>query len=193
VPATAPTRADADARRDRDLIREVARGSGEAVAELYDRYGSTVFGLALRVVGQPDVAEEIVQDVFAQVWRESARYDASRSTVAGWIVMLSRARAIDRLRARRARPDSAPAIDPADAPALIATSRTPESATITAEDSRLIARALAKLPVEWRSLIELAYYEGLTHSEIAERTGIPLGTVKTRIRSAMGTLRGALA
>lgn len=179
--------------RDRALIHDVAGGSGDAVAELYDRYGATVYGLALRVLGQPDLAEEVTQDVFAQVWRDARRYDASRSTVAGWMVMLTRARAIDRLRARRARPDLTTAVDPADTAPLVSAERTPESATITAEDARQVKQALLALPDQLRSLLELAYYEGLTHSEIAARTGIPLGTVKTRIRSAMGSLRSVLA
>ena len=178
---------------DRALIGEVASGSGDAVAELYDRYGATVYGLALRVLGQPDLAEEVTQDVFAQVWRDARRYDPSRATVAGWMVMLTRARAIDRLRARRARPDQATTAEPADTAPLVSTERTPESATITNDDARLIKRALQALPDQLRSLVELAYYEGLTHSEIAARTGIPLGTVKTRIRNAMGSLRSVLA
>ena len=174
-------------------MRAVARGSGDAVADLYDRYGATVYGLALRVLGQPDVAEEVAQDVFAQVWRDAGRYDAGRSTVAGWIVMLTRTRAIDRLRARRARPDVSRAVDSAYAAPLASADRTPERSTIAAEDTRLVKGALACLPDQVRSLIELAYYEGLTHSEIALRTGMPLGTVKTRLRNAMGTLRSALA
>lgn len=174
-------------------IRAVARGSGDAVAELYDRYGGTVYGLALRVLGQPDLAEEVVQDVFAQVWREAGRYDAARSTVAGWIVVLTRTRAIDRLRARQARPDLSAAVDTSAALPLPSSDRTPESTTMVAEDARLVRGALARLPDQFRSLIELAYYEGLTHSEIAARTGIPLGTVKTRLRNAMLTLRSALA
>lgn len=184
---------DAEALRDRELIRAVARGSGDAVATLYDHYGATVYGLALRVLGQPDLAEEVAQDVFAQVWREAGRYDEMRCSVAGWMVMLTRARAIDRLRARRARPDLSAAVDEAHAGPLPSAERSPESATITAEDARVVRSALAGLPEQLRSLIELAYYEGLTHSEIASRTGIPLGTVKTRLRSAMGTLRSALA
>jgi RNA polymerase sigma-70 factor, ECF subfamily len=184
---------DAQALRDRELIRAVARGSGDAVASLYDHYGATVYGLALRVLGQPDLAEEVAQDVFAQVWREAGRYDEMRCTVAGWMVMLTRARAIDRLRARRARPDVSAAVDEAHAGPLPSAERSPESATITAEDARVVRSALATLPEQLRSLIELAYYEGLTHSEIASRTGIPLGTVKTRLRNAMGTLRSALA
>lgn len=182
-----------DADRDRTLIRSVAEGSGDAVAELYDLYGATVYGLALRVLGQPDLAEEVVQDVFAQVWREASRYDRSRSTVAGWIVMVTRTRAIDRLRARRARPDQASAVDPIVAAPLPSSESTPESSTLIAEDTRLVRGALARLPDQFRSLIELAYYEGLSHSEIAARTGIPLGTVKTRLRNAMGTLRSVLA
>ena len=182
-----------DAERDRQAIRAVARGSGDAVAELYDRYGSTVYGLALRVLGQPDLAEEVVQDVFAQVWREAGRYDPARSTVAGWMVMLTRTRSIDRLRARQARPDVAAAVATSEAMPLPSAERTPESTTLIAEDARLVRGALARLPDQVRSLIELAYYEGLTHSEIAARTGIPLGTVKTRLRNAMGTLRSSLA
>jgi RNA polymerase sigma-70 factor, ECF subfamily len=183
------------ARRDRELIREVARGSGDAVGELYDRHGATVYGLALRVLGQPDLAEEVVQDVFAQVWREAGRYDDTRSTVAGWMVMLTRTRAIDRLRARRARPDVSSAVDIEQQrhEPLPASTPSPESVTISTQEAGVVRGALATLPDQLRSLIELAYYEGLTHSEIADRTGIPLGTVKTRLRNAMGTLRSALA
>lgn len=188
-----PGSSGADAERDRRAIRAVADGSGDAVAELYDRYGATVYGLALRVLGQPDLAEEVVQDVFAQVWREANRYDAGRSTVAGWIVMLTRTRAIDRLRARRARPDLTAAVDTTAAAPLLSSDTTPEKSTLIAEDTRLVRGALARLPDQFRSLIELAYYEGLSHSEIAARTGIPVGTVKTRLRSAMGTLRSVLA
>jgi RNA polymerase sigma-70 factor (ECF subfamily) len=181
-----------DPARDRETLAAVAGGSGDAVAELYDRYGASVYGLALRVLGQPDLAEEIVQDVFAQVWREAARYDPARSTVAGWIVMLTRTRAIDRLRARRARPDLS-ARDSIETMPLPSAERTPESSTIVEEHARMVRAALARLPDAFRSLIELAYYEGLSHSEIAARTGIPLGTVKTRLRNAMGELRSALA
>ena len=190
--SSSPARPSEDPERDRALIRAVAAGAGDAVADLYDRHGATVYGLALRVLGQPDLAEEVVQDVFAQVWREAGRYDAGRSTVAGWIVMLTRTRAIDRLRARRARPDLSATAPAAQAATLPAAGRTPEAITLLAENVRQVRGALAQLPDQIRSLIELAYYEGLTHSEIAERTGIPLGTVKTRLRTAMGTLRSAL-
>ena len=123
-----------DPERDRALIRAVARGSGDAVADLYDRYGATVYGLALRVLGQPDLAEEVAQDVFAQVWREAARYDAGRSTVAGWIVMLTRTRAIDRS-ARAARASGSVGGRSAARPRPLPWRRptTPESITILAE------------------------------------------------------------
>jgi RNA polymerase sigma-70 factor (ECF subfamily) len=138
-------------------------------------------------------AEEVVQDVFAQVWRDAARYVPERATVAGWIIMLTRTRAIDRLRARQARPDQAQGTDPGLVSPLPASGPTPEQVAVSADDGRLVRRALEGLPAEQRQLIDLAYYEGLTQTEIAERTGVPLGTVKTRVRSAMATLRSALA
>jgi RNA polymerase sigma-70 factor, ECF subfamily len=178
---------------DRRLVSLVAAGSADALSQLYDRYAGTVFGMARRILKRLEDAEEVVQDVFAQIWREAARYEDARATVAGWVVMLARTRAIDRLRARNARPDQAAAVPPDAVPPLASAERSPEAATISAEDARGIRTALEALPVAQRSLVELAYYEGLTHAEIAERTGIPLGTVKTRLRTAMFTLRGALA
>jgi RNA polymerase sigma-70 factor (ECF subfamily) len=177
---------------DRQLVRSVAGGSGDALSQLYDRHAPTAYGLARRILPTPDLAEEVVQDVFAQVWREAAKYESGRASVAGWIVMLTRARAIDRLRARRSRPDQAAGVEPAAIAPLASTERSPESVTIAADDGRRVRDALGALPENQRTLIDLAYYEGLTHSEIAERTGVPIGTVKTRLRTAMVTLRGAL-
>ena len=184
---------DATAEIDRQLIQAVARGSGDALGELYDRYASIAFGLARRILPQPDLAEEVVQDVFAQVWRDAPRYERDRATVAGWIVMLTRTRAIDRLRARKARPDQVTAVEPSSAPALVSTTRSPEAVTISEQEVRQVKSALGELPENQRALVELAYYEGLTHTEIAERTGVPLGTVKTRLRTAMMALRMALS
>ena len=183
-------RKDADA--DRQILTAVAGGSADALERLYDRYASTAYGLARRILAQPDLAEEVVQDVFAQVWREASRYDAARASVAGWIVLLTRTRAIDRLRARRARPDLDRGVEPAGVPPLTTPDRSPEQVAISSEDARSVRAALEQLPEEQRSLVDLAYYEGLTHSEIAARTGVPLGTIKTRLRTAMTTLRGAL-
>lgn len=176
---------------DRETIRAVATGSEDALAALYDRHASVVYGLARRIVVQPDVAEEVVQDVFTQIWRDAPRYAAERGTVAGWIVMLTRARAIDRLRSRRARPDLAGGADPA-AIVSVASSGNPESAATSAEEVRVVRAALAGVPASQREVLDLAYYEGLTHTEIAARTGLPIGTVKTRLRAAIATLRAAL-
>jgi RNA polymerase sigma-70 factor (ECF subfamily) len=107
-------------------------------------------------------------------------------------VLLTRTRAIDRLRARRARPDQELAVEPATAPPLVTRDRSPELVAISSEDAQAVRAALDGLPDEQRSLVNLAYYEGLTHSEIAARTGVPLGTIKTRLRTALMTLRGVL-
>lgn len=184
--------ADAGRQADRELVVAVANGSSEALARLYDRHAGTVFALAKRVVSLVEDAEEVVQDVFSQVWRDASRYEAGRATVAGWIVMLTRARAIDRLRSRKARPDLG-GVEPDAAPPLVSADNNPEQVTLTAEDVRSVRGALNVLPDAQRSLLELAYYEGMTHVEIAERTGVPLGTVKTRIRTAMMTLKGVLS
>jgi RNA polymerase sigma-70 factor, ECF subfamily len=182
-----------NAEADSELIRAIAGGSSDALSRLYDRHAAVVYGLARRIVARLEDAEEVVQDVFSQVWREAARYERGRATVAGWLVMLTRTRAIDRVRARRARPDQQSAVDPDVAPPPVSTSRDPEQATIASDDARQVTKALGALPSEQRALVDLAYYQGLTHSEIAEQTGVPLGTVKTRLRSAMATLREALS
>jgi RNA polymerase sigma-70 factor (ECF subfamily) len=184
---------DLNADADFELIRAIAAGSSDALSRLYDRHAAVVYGLARRIVARLEDAEEVVQDVFSQVWREAARYERGRATVAGWLVMLTRTRAIDRVRARRARPDQQLATDPDLAPPAVSTSRNPEQITIASDAARHVTKALDLLPGEQRALVELAYYQGLTHSEIAEQTGVPLGTVKTRLRSAMGTLREALS
>ena len=185
--------ADIPAEVDRRLIRSIGAGSADALAGLYDRYASLVFGLAKRITGQTEDAEEVVQDVFAQVWKQATRYEGSRATVAGWIVMLARTRAIDRVRSRRARPDQAAAMDPDGLPPMSASEPDPEQVALSAEDVRSVQGALQELADNQRSLVDLAYYEGLTHAEIAERTGVPLGTVKTRLRTAMMTMRATLA
>ena len=178
---------------DRDLVQDVARGSAEALAALYDAHAGLVYGLAKRMLLRQEDAEEVVQDVFAQVWREAARYQADRATLAGWLVMLTRTRAIDRLRSRNARPDSNQASDPVpQLDASVSMSPNPESAAVSSDEARRVRTALQRLPAEHRSLVDLAYFEGLSHSEIAERTGAPLGTVKTRLRAALQTLREAM-
>ncbi|MEZ5316275.1 MAG: sigma-70 family RNA polymerase sigma factor [Vicinamibacterales bacterium] len=191
-PQGATTR-DFDQEADRRLIRDVAGGSAEALGRLYDRHAGTVFALARRIVPAIEDAEEVVQDVFSQVWRDAARYESSRAPVAGWVAMLARTRAIDRLRARRARPDSGGLGPDATVLPLAASGADPERQAIAATDVQAVRLALGALPAPQRELVELAYFQGLTHTELAERTGTPLGTVKTRLRSALATLRGALS
>jgi RNA polymerase sigma-70 factor (ECF subfamily) len=182
---------DFDADADRRLLIGIAARSTDSLARLYDRYAPVVYGLARRIVRTVEDAEEVVQDVFGQVWREASRYEPGRATVGGWLVMLTRTRAIDRLRAKRARPD----LDAGGAADTIVSSHepSPEQLSISAEQVSRVREALQTLPETLRTLVELAYFEGLTHSEIADRTRLPLGTVKTRLRSAMAALREVLA
>jgi RNA polymerase sigma-70 factor (ECF subfamily) len=174
---------------DLELVRSVAAGSAEALGTLYDRHAATVFALARRIVSRPEDAEEVVQDVFAQVWRQASRYQDTRASVAGWMIMLARTRAIDRLRARRARPDDDRSAPPPTGTVLMSADPDPEALTLSAENVERVKGACAALPEQLKSLLELAYYQGLSHSEIAAATGVPLGTVKTRLRSAMDLLR----
>jgi RNA polymerase sigma-70 factor, ECF subfamily len=186
-----PHRESADPAADIDAIRRVARGDADALAFLYDRHSRIVYSLAFRIVGDPPEAEEVVQDVFAQAWRQAERYDTARGAVVAWLLMIARSRAIDRIRSRRGMPPLAPdgwkglseMVDPAEGPELL---------TLTGEQVTRLRAALHSLPLAQRLTIELAFYEGLTHVEIAERLEEPLGTVKTRIRLGLLKLRGAI-
>jgi RNA polymerase sigma-70 factor (ECF subfamily) len=161
----------------------------DAAGELYDRYASQVFGLARRILRNDSDAEEVVQDVFAQAWRTARTYESRRGSVAGWLLTMTRTRAIDRLRARRARPDTSadPPIDSLPSATLM-----PSELVLSDEQARRIRETLATLPDVQREAVELAYYDGLTQSEIAAQLAEPLGTVKTRIRTALITLRARL-
>jgi RNA polymerase sigma-70 factor, ECF subfamily len=171
---------------DADLLRRLARGDRDAVAELYDRHAARVLGLALRIVRDSSDAEDVVQEVFSQAWRTAPNYEASRGTVAGWLLMMARTRAIDRVRARQARRDAGVEPDPETIPSTAVP--VPEQIIANQQTAR-IRGAMVGLPVEQKTALELAYFEGLTQSEIAERLKIPLGTVKTRIRAALAFLR----
>lgn len=170
-------------------MTRLAAGDVSVVGSLYDRHARAVFSLAVRVLGNRADAEEIVQDVFAQVWSQAARFDAARGSVAAWVLMMTRSRAIDRLRARRAG-GAALAPDPLREP--VDPIPTQEESVITGEDVDRMRGAMQDLSASQRTAIELAYYEGLSQSEIAERLQEPLGTVKTRIRSGLLKLRAAL-
>jgi RNA polymerase sigma-70 factor (ECF subfamily) len=176
---------------DHAALARMARGEGDAVAELYDRHARPIYSLALRILGDTTEAEDIVQEVFSQAWRQAARYSASRGAVAAWLMTLARSRAIDRLRAKRARPGDVS--DERVAGQLVDAGPPADSLVLSSEQVARVRAALDELPLLQRAAIELAYYEGLTHAEIADRLEQPLGTVKTRIRLAMLKLRDVLA
>lgn len=171
----------------------MARGDGSALAELYDRHGRAVYALAVRVLGDPADAEDLVQDVFALAWKNAAKYDPARGAVAAWLLITTRTRAIDRLRSRRVRPQSAGGDDDGRRLAAIPdASPSVDTIVASADSAARVRTALASLPEDQRAAIELAYFQGLSHSEIAERTTTPLGTIKTRIRAGLQRLRRAL-
>jgi RNA polymerase sigma-70 factor (ECF subfamily) len=177
---------------DRDALRRLADGDAGAAAALYDRHARAIYSLILRILGDEAEAEDVVQDVFAQVWRQAARYDESRGVVAAWLLMIARTRALDRLRARRARPEGKLVADERSPDELPATAPDVADVLVDAERARRVREALRALPLLQRVAIELAYYEGLSQSEIAARLEQPLGTVKTRIRLGLMKMREAL-
>lgn len=176
---------------DQEAIRRVAAGDPNAVAELYDRHARAVYSLVLRIVDDQAEAEDVVQEVFSQAWTQAARHDPGRGAVGAWLLMMARSRAIDRVRARRARPDGAG--DDRQVVSLPDPSPRQDLILLGLEQAARLRRALADLPLMQRVTLELAYFEGLTQSEIAERLEQPLGTVKTRIRLALLKLREAFA
>ena len=179
---------------DLSLLQRIAARDTAAVAELYDRHSRLLFGLILRIVRDRGEAEDLLQEAFVRVWNRAEMYDARMGGPLPWIVRVARNCAIDRLRARRVRAAvHAPAIDMAAVEAAPATGiQTPEAAVLDAERRRTLTDALAGLPPEQRQLIEAAFFEGYTHSELARRFGLPLGTVKTRIRAGMIAMRHRL-
>jgi len=172
------------------LINCVAQGDQYALDLLYERSNRLLFGLVLRIVGDISTAEEVLLDVYMQVWRQAGRYEARRGKPLAWLVTMARSRAIDRLRAGRQEETRKEQLDTSDRVAQMATAF--EDPTVAPELRRIVRAALDALPPEQREVIELAYYLGLSPERIAERLGQPLGTVKTRTRLAMTKLREQL-
>jgi RNA polymerase sigma-70 factor (ECF subfamily) len=166
---------------DLSLIAAVRSGDESAMAALYDRYSGIVYSVALRVLGDTAAAEDVLQEVFMQLWKNPGVFDSSRGNLGAWLAVIARNRAIDGLRKRR------PETDVED----VIVSVEPDMSG-DAERSRAMEKvrsALSAMPAAQRSALELAYFEGLSHSEIAAKIGEPLGTVKTRIRAGLLALR----
>jgi RNA polymerase sigma-70 factor (ECF subfamily) len=171
------------------LISSIAAGDQSALAELYDRSSRVAFGLILRVLGDPSMAEEVTLDVYTQVWRQAKTYDSARGTPLAWLLTIARTRAIDRLRSGKQERQRSESLDSADA---VKASGNPEESSVLSEQQRIVQGALAGLSADQREVIELAYFQGLSQSEIASTLGQPLGTVKTRTRLGLIKLRETL-
>lgn len=173
---------DMKALSDADLVRGAAGGDAACIGELFDRHAGRMKSLALRIVRGPEEAEDVVQEIFVQAWRQAERFDARRGSVLAWLSIMVRSRSLDRWRRRTTRRETAIS----EAQALAEKAR-PDDASAWAARG-----ALKDLPEEQREPLELAYWEGLSQTEIAERLGQPLGTIKTRMRSGLRKLREAL-
>jgi RNA polymerase sigma-70 factor (ECF subfamily) len=171
------------------LIEKIADGDQSALAALYDASNRLVFGLVLRIVTDRSTAEEVLLDVYTQVWRQASNYDLKRGAPLAWLTTIARSRSIDRLRSSRHDQNSESLENVAG---LSGGGTSPEEATVYSERRQIVRKALDALSPEQREVIELAYYAGLSHSEIALKLGQPLGTVKTRTRLAMMKLRDML-
>lgn len=170
---------------DLSLVTGIRAGDEHAMSELYDRYSGIVYSVALRVLGDTGRAEDVLQEVFMQLWRNPGWFDSSRGNLAPWLAVIARNRAIDVLRKRRPEADIEDVVVSVDC-------------DLAAEADRSIAMQrvrslLSSMPAAQRNALEMAYFEGLTHSEISAKTGEPLGTIKTRIRSGLLALRKAFA
>ena len=176
---------------DAELLARLARGQEDALAALYDRLGAMAYGLALRIAGDADTAQDAVQEAFLRLWRRADRYDRSRGDPRPWVLRIVRNVAIDLHRARgaRNRAEGASAVDES----AERTIPLPEDTAESAENAARVRAALAELPPDQRRALEIAYFEGLSHREIASREGLPLGTVKTRIRDGVLRLRACFA
>ena len=177
-------------RSDADLVALVERQDEAALARLYEKFSGVLLALISGILGRSGDAEEVLQEVFMQAWRQANRYDASRSSVSNWLSLIARSRAIDRLRSRNVMQRTATAAyaEKRDDNASPEGSRN----VLYSERRTRIRASLAELPKEQAEVIELAFFKGMTQSEIADSTGIPLGTVKTRTLLAMKKLRVAL-
>jgi RNA polymerase sigma-70 factor (ECF subfamily) len=177
---------------DESLIARMQRGDEHALAALYDRWELTVRGTVLRIIDRPMDAEDVVEEVFWQAWRQAGKFDAARGNVGAWLRTIARSRALDRRRQMTREGEvELPELDEELVAGDAVVASVDEMAEL-AERADLVRRAVSELPAEQRLAMEMAYYEWLSQSEIAERTRTPLGTVKTRMRLAVQKLRASL-
>jgi RNA polymerase sigma-70 factor (ECF subfamily) len=169
---------------DSTLMSQIRAGDEDALGALHDRYAQVVYSVALRVLGETTQAEDILQEIFLQLWRNPQTFDSSRGSLGAWLAVIARHRAIDHLRRRRPETDIEDVVVAVDSKLEQTADR-----NIAIEKVR---SAVERLPVEQRTPLEMAFFQGLTHSEIAAKTGEPLGTIKTRIRAALIALRKVL-
>ena len=172
------------------LLKRIAARDEAAVAEFYDRHSRLVFAIIRRILHSPADAEEVLQETFVRLWSRAETYDPRLGSPAAWVVRIARNRAIDRRRASQVRADvDAPVPAGDDAARPIPTHDTPETLMHDAYTAMAVRGAVAELPAPQRTLIEAAFFEGYTHQELSARFGVPLGTVKTRIRNGLLSLR----
>jgi RNA polymerase sigma-70 factor (ECF subfamily) len=182
--------APTEMRGDDALLRAVTARDKSAFQQLYTRHSPMLFGLAVKILGDRVEAEDVLQETFVQMWKTAATFDDQRGKPLAWFIMLTRSRAIDRLRSRKTRSRLADSVGKDES--QIATATTPADDAVASEAQQTVRDALGKLPEDQRVPIEMAYFGGLTQFEIAQKLSQPLGTVKTRIRAGMTRLREQL-
>lgn len=178
------TAGSAESHDDGSLMSAIRARNQEAMAQLYDRYSPVVYAVALRVLGEAAAAEDVLQEIFMQLWRNPASFDASRGNLAPWLAVIARNRALDILRKRRPQSEISETVVSVEV-----------DLAAGADRKRVVEKVRAtmqQMPAPQRSALEMAYFEGYSHSEISQKTGEPLGTIKTRIRTGLMMLRRAL-
>jgi len=173
------------------LLCQIARNDERSLTELYDHTRHIVYGLVLRMLREQSAAEDITQEIYIQIWRKAAAFDPARGSALGWIIAVSRRRALDKLRSSKghlSRDSGSLELD-----TLLSPDPGPERNSSVSERAHLVRRSLSQLAPDQRRVIEMAFFDGLTQTEIADRTAIPLGTIKTRIRSGVRRLRDQLS
>jgi RNA polymerase sigma-70 factor (ECF subfamily) len=175
------------------LLAAVAEGDVAAFEQLYDRHAPLLYATLLRILSNPEDAKEVLQEAFVKAWNDATRYDPSRGSEVAWLISIARSRGIDRIRSRRVRGDrEKDAARDNSIRAAAVEGLAADSAIVASEEQRAVRAALAEIPDAQRQALEMAYFDGLSQSEIAEKLGMPLGTIKTRMQLGMRKMRESL-